>query len=569
MRLAVVVVCLAAWPARLVVLRWRDLAAPALALAVVGAGWLAAPNRGLALEAGLNVLLVVMLYASLLVSENHLAAGVLRAATYMGLIHAAWAVIAAVVSGTRAGGGFFNPNDLAALLAPLVVMSLARERRRSTEILGLLAGLAATASRSGILAVVLGLLALAVGRTRRLTLAFVLLVALVSTALPQVRARFAPGADPFGYSRLEIWRASVALALASPLGVGLEGYADAMRTHGVALTGDVRYPRSANTAHSEPLNAWVELGAAGLAATLVPIALLLATLARRRRQGQAVAADLGVLAAFAVPAAVSASLHVLPVAVLAAAWAASIVGRDHEPGASVALPAQTRRGVALALALALLAAVPGALGFGLMLEAHRRRHAGDTASAARVAAAAATLMPWSLEAAMQRERYGLASGAPLPDVAEALVDLAEAYPDDPGPPHVVAGLLTHEIERGSRAPSQWSVVASFYQASAKRDPRNALRWVDVGRAELRANAPEQARDAFARAVAEEPNCAGAQAGLAYISEKQGDHPQAVAHKRLALAAAARANLQVDYARTVLSVDADAEGMLATVADTGP
>ncbi|MBI3178448.1 MAG: O-antigen ligase family protein, partial [Deltaproteobacteria bacterium] len=298
------------WPMSPALLRRRDLTAPAVAVLVALAGFLAAGDSGLAVQSLVSVVLVSTLYAAVLAAREDHSRVVLAIAVGIAGVHALWAVVERLIGSTRASAGFFNPNDLAAFLAPLAVVVLGRaagERRLPTILTSalLVVGVVSTGSRSGALALLLGGGVALAGHLRRpwqrLALAGVAGLVL-SVGIDRWRGK----GDSLAYARLDIWKASASLALARPLGVGLGGYSEAMRVRGVPLDGWVRFPRTATHAHSEVLNAWVEVGWLGLAAVLLP-ALFLARVLRRSR---AQAADWGVLVALAVPALVSNSLHV-------------------------------------------------------------------------------------------------------------------------------------------------------------------------------------------------------------------------------------------------------------------
>ena len=464
LRLVVVAGCLLLWPRQEARVSWVLLAVPALCLAVVLFGWVHAPNPGIALQAVVSSTLVCFLFLALVVCPvdwNRQALDILIA---VGMAHTLWAIGQRLGTPSgRATAGFYNPNDLASFVAPLAILAVSRKHWghwRWLVAAVLAVGVLATGSRSGVLALAAGLvLAAWASRRRVLVVGVVLVVALVAAI--SLRERWLGQGDPYAYSRVAIWRASVALGLeASPAGVGLAFYEEAMRQHGVQLEGWVHYPRLANSAHNEVLNAWVELGWLGLLATLAPVVLMAWLITRRQAElgkraplanepaadppSGPVATDYGpwengscwldaaVLVSLAIPALVSASLHVPPTMFLAAVWAAAVArGRVLQPRA-VVLSRGRLACYALGVGLT-LAAIPGTATQVLERVAAYQSQRQHPAAAAKAATLAAAMSPWSLGAALFRERLRLADGADPLDVAEQLVTLGDAFAYSPQP----------------------------------------------------------------------------------------------------------------------------------------
>lgn len=527
------------WPHAPVISRLRDLLAPCVALMAVLLGLLTTDDLGLALQALVSATLVVLLYLALLAHEPDVTPSLLRVTILVASVHALWALVERTVApGERASAGFFNPNDLAALLAPLLVVTapwnaladglwgqwLPRRMARLVVWSLLAAALVATGSRSGLLAAAVGLSIGALPQWRRRWVAAPAAVLALMLAVFLTAPRWLGHGDRYAYSRLQIWQASAEVALANPLGVGLGGYADALRQHGVPLSGWVRYPKLATTAHSEPLGAWVEMGLLGLVGTLLPALMLLDAL--RRRRDATVASDAGVLAAFAIPALLSSSLHVPPVGFVAAIWAASAVRRDTRQGRTLTLTTSTRASVLAVITVVVFVATLGAVGSFAMQRAVTLREARDLERASHHAAWARELAPWSLGAAMLDESLRFLHGEPPLAVGERLIALAQQHPRSPEPVARAAWIIEQQATKAQASVELWLDVARLYAEAAERDPRNALRWCEVGRAFARGGDLDAAERAWTRALAEEPHCATALAELALLAAARGDLAQA-------------------------------------------
>ena len=297
LRCLAVFVCLWLWPSAPKRLPRRDLIAPVLAVLVVVVSLPAAAHLGPALQAVTSVAVVVGIYLTLLATPEDHTAHALVVAGLVGIVHAGWAIVSWASTGAPRGhGGFFSTNDLAAFLAPLAILgtvhvllpspSLDPARRRLVGLgaLVLCLGVVATGSRAGLVSLGAGLVVLAATRAWRIAVPAVVALALVVLLVSGLRTRFTGAGDAFAFNRIDIWRASVDVALHEPIGVGIGGYASALRQHGVPLEGLVRYPKTATDAHCEPLTALVELGPAGLAATLLPPIFLLTVIIGRFRR---------------------------------------------------------------------------------------------------------------------------------------------------------------------------------------------------------------------------------------------------------------------------------------------
>jgi tetratricopeptide (TPR) repeat protein len=568
LRLTAVIAVWALWPRSPGRLQNRHLLVPGAALLLLLAALPFSQSFGPGLQAVLRVGFVCLVFLlSLLVTPTTRAAGFVVFAA-VAVIHALWAVGQRLFTEVARGtGGFFSPNDLAACLAPLLVMALGwasdnpRRRRMAAAtaaILGL--GLLASSSRSGLLAAAAGSFVLARGSARKLALAAVVTLAVTVVATPSLRERFAGRDDAYSFSRVRIWTQAAKVAWRSPLGVGLGGFEAAMRREGVPLDTPVRYPKAAANAHSELMYAWVELGWLGLALVCLPAIMIASVLRRQRRAGQQVETDAAVLVAFAIPALVSTSLHIPLVAYLAAWWAGDVASRDDSCGLRTP-PLEWGRVAACVLGLGLLSAAgPDAVAHASLERSAALRDRGQLDAALRHAERAALASPWSAGAAVMVESLRFARGDPPLEVADRLLDIAEDHPTR-SEPLMRAAVLLETTARNHGDPALWALAAVVRERQLERDPFNALAWVALGRARQDDVA---ATAAFERAVQVEPRCAQALAHLAADAARSGHHGHAEE-----LAAAARAAHELatgyrGYPRQVLSLDPLSQIMLGSV-----
>ncbi len=278
----------------------------------------------------------------------------LVAACSIGVIEAIWALGEAVWHHTsRPHGSFFNPNFLAGYLGAVAAILLGylcyagetrlRRRRalRSPPWVGavlsfglLVAAIAATGSRGGVLAFVVGslvVLGMRLGR-KSLVLAGAILVLAVLIPNP-VRDRIYAEhvANPVSYARLQIWQSAFIAMIEHPLGAGLGLYQYISPQYMFPVEGQIaRYGRVATTAHNEYLQMGVELGLASVVVFVWGIVLVGREAVRvldqrlsRRQRGIVVgvsAAVAGVLA----HAAVDSNLHEPAVAILLTVWVGTI-----------------------------------------------------------------------------------------------------------------------------------------------------------------------------------------------------------------------------------------------------
>jgi hypothetical protein len=579
LRGVVVVLCVGLWPRAPVRLKRRDLIAPLVAAAAIVTALPAPAHVGPALQAVASTAAIIGLYLTLLATPTDHTGDALLLCGGVATVHSCWALGQWLADGAARGrGGFFNPNDLAAFLAPLAIIAAAaattsiageQQKRRAVlltaaALLGL--GVAATSSRSGLLALGTGLLLLAFGRARKVVLPAALALALLVVVVPGLRARWLGAGDPFAFNRLDIWRASVGVALHEPLGVGLGGYATALRQHGVPLDGPVRYPKVAADAHCEPLTAWVELGVTGLLATLLPPAFLLAVILgrwrRRSTTGPPTAlppAALATLAAFAIPSLLSSSLHVPPIALLAALWAAHVVRNDDttRPTCRVAPLGWHRALGALALVTALSVALPGAISSVAFERAARARDGGDLEGALTAATLATRAAPWNLGPAMLDESLRFTAGKPPMEVVEALIDLGARFPTEPQPLERAVWIL-ESLPPASAAdvPARARILVELGTEITRRDPKNALGFAQLGALQARAGNAAAARATYLAGLTIEPSCGACLAALAAYAQRDGRLDEARALGEQARRADDEASRVSGRAHEILAVPAD-------------
>lgn len=551
LRGAVAVGCVLLWPSGDAVVPRKHLLAPIAAMAAVVMGFLLAPNRGIALQGVITVALMVALFVALTVSSRDHTGKLLWLAPALGVVHSLWALGQLLQGRARGSGGFFNPNELAAFLAPAIVLAAdaaanvggRRPRwvwaRASLVLLILLLGLWATHSRSGLLAAALGLGVLAVGRFRHRKAVLAALSVIVIVGAASLTERWLGRSDAYSYARFSIWQSSVELALQHPFGVGLNGFGTAMRSFGVPLPADgdvwVRYPRHAGTAHNEILNAWVEMGWLGLLAALLPCLWVVGRIRSGRdpmeKRQPSWFGHWGILAAFAVPASLGSTLHVPPVAFLAVIWAAHLARRDPGSEATVRLPggAAGRRSVATWVGIACLAALPAALSHIATWRAVALREQGDLGAALQAVSFSQALEPWSLGAQMLAESMLYVRTEDAMASAERLIELAEQFPYSARPLRRAIWLLEGKAadpQGGVLNKKGWAAVVGLRQALVERDPTDAVAWTGLGRAHLNAGDDQASERAFRTALDWEPHAAGALGHLAVMAHEAGQRQQA-------------------------------------------
>jgi O-antigen ligase/Flp pilus assembly protein TadD len=270
------------------------------------------------------------------------------------LVHTGVAVAQRLGSGEiRPPSTFLNPNHLAAWIVAagfVVAGRLASGRRDRSAPLGLAALVAGAitfvlvGSRGAALGVLAGAVvggallwpALA-ARARRIAIAGALVA--VVLGLAGIAWRFRVASDPFAFQRTDIWRASLGAALESPwLGLGPGQFAHESRRFNFPLEGErLRFARHFASADSDVVRGIVEFGLPAALVALAGAGLLVAAIARRRREGSLDPATVGACAALAAIAAQATvdNLSSRPaVALLAAVLVGSIVAVRSEDSAA-------------------------------------------------------------------------------------------------------------------------------------------------------------------------------------------------------------------------------------------
>ncbi|HET6343535.1 MAG TPA: tetratricopeptide repeat protein, partial [Myxococcota bacterium] len=135
-------------------------------------------------------------------------------------------------------------------------------------------------------------------------------------------------------------------------------------------------------------------------------------------------------------------------------------------------------------------------------------------------------------------------------VVETLFDLAERFPDQPDPLLRASQVLA----ASSHTPAQWGAVVEVRRQAAERDPHNAMAWTETGRIALAHGDSKVARRLLEQAVAEEPLCARALAGLAELARRRHDITAATLYEQQIAQAAVFADEARGYAAWVLRPD---------------
>ncbi|MEO1172480.1 MAG: O-antigen ligase family protein, partial [Myxococcota bacterium] len=276
-----------------------------------------------------------------------------RAQVLTGLFWAAaaqsiWAMLEAILTGSRASAGFFNPNHLGAWL--LIVGTSAGLDKRPWFSLLCAGGVVATGSRSALIALLLITLVFLLQQKKgRLMVGAIGVAGAAVATLPSIRNRFIGVGDAYAFDRLQIWATALRAGWLEPWGWGLGDARIPLRILGVPLQhGEVRYPKVATQAHSEWLEWWIEFGLLGvvlLAVVLVAVAALPKSIGK-----------LPLLVAVSVPASFGASLRAPLIAFTAAIVLANVATAETDP-----LPRKHKVALVLLAALAVVATAPASL----------------------------------------------------------------------------------------------------------------------------------------------------------------------------------------------------------------
>lgn len=205
-------------------------------------------------------------------------------------------------SEARAKGTFFNPNFFAAyegaiLTLALGILSFVRkgELTRSGYIM-LWCTVAITfcafllaQSRGALLALVVAMTLIGFCRLGKVALVLIALSLVTGFMVPNpLRERIIEVSitDPYAYTRLDIWKTSLARFIDHPLGIGLGMYRyGSFQDRFPIAENVVRYGKRPESAHNEYLQMGVELGVAGLAVFLMGVGVWVRNFRDVWRQG--------------------------------------------------------------------------------------------------------------------------------------------------------------------------------------------------------------------------------------------------------------------------------------------
>jgi O-antigen ligase len=526
-----------------------------LFMGLAAASTLASPDFYQSLQAFLTLASAALVFAVGAEVSRDPAGSRLLVATLVAsaLVQACLALAQAAAHGAgRPAGTYFNPNHLAMGLAMAGALLLAlRPASRSAaaggwSAFGLVsAGLVATGSRGGLLAAAAGWGFVAWRRWRWRAAAVAVAAGIALAVVPNPLARrlqTLEAQDPYAYTRLQIWRSAIDRALDHPVGVGLNLFRQSSQRYAFALDdGVARFGKRAESAHSDYLQVFAELGLPGLALSAWGLASLAALARRALREARdggdpAALGAAGALAAVAAQALVDTPLHVPGVLMPAAALAGLLASRGAPPSARApALGGLTRLRVAVVVAGVLAAA--GVTRHGLAYLAYR--HGNDVA----VAHGALAALPWferaeslAPESAAYAEAVGgaaLGAWKGTTDsrwlvVAEAALSRARAR--DPGDARRAQSLaaLYREVVPPDPAVRRRALerAHALYEEAERLDPFAAVHPFERGRVLLLLGERESAVRAVSRAVELEPNFLAARLVLARLHAARGDRAAA-------------------------------------------
>jgi O-antigen ligase/Tfp pilus assembly protein PilF len=489
------------------------------------------------------------------------------------LAQAVWAVAQRASGTLRPSGGFLNPNILAAWLvaALFLIGGPALSRGRGARLLGgavaaaMLAALVVIGSRAALLGLAAGgvvlLASRAVKRTAVLVLAGVLLAAGIGVAL---RFRVA---DPFGLSRVAIWKASLGAVADDPLFGSKPGQFETEAANlNFPLPGrPLRFERGFSTPHSDVLRAPCEFGIPASAA--LAIATLAAFRGLRRKRSPAELGALAALASLVAQGAVNDLTESPAIYLLGAALAgATLAEANPAPGERPA------RGLSFAAAAVLIVTFAvGDVGPYRAWSIQRRLPRGGLSASQLADLDRATAAnPWHPDLKLRRVADLLArsaswTAADYAAAREAAETAVRLHPRSSSTwsalAHVEgAGCLTLFKDVASRERAE----RAFTKASdaARHDPFIPL---DAARFLLSAGDPEGARRQAERALSIEPSAIPPRIVLARALEAAGGPAAAPSADKLRSEAAALARRfatepkESPYALALLTLDAPAGG----------
>lgn len=393
-----------------------------------------------------------------------------HAAVGAGALCALWLLLERLALGSRPGGPFLNPNLAAVPVAMALALVLSQRRRawHGPVVVLLLAGVWASASRAGALAVLAVALVLVWGRLGSRQLLGAGALALVAATF--LTWRMATDRDPLRFERLRIWRAAWQVAWAyAPWGTGPAGFSSAVLAFNFAREGEfARFARIPDLAENDLLQAFASLGMPGLA---LAAGLAASLLGRGWRRGPRVLAPLAVVACFS-------AFHTQlpwPAGALLAVAAGDFSGRVRlRLSFPLALLLVTPMGVWVACGLPWPAGWPGdRLGF---LQRQIQQ---------------------ALQAPSQAEQ--LASALVR---AEELVRLAPRS----GSSYRALGLVQYHLARALRDGSLMEQAVGSFRRAQQLNGNDVWAFSGEGLAWLALGDAARGRAAFTRAVQLEPNC---------------------------------------------------------------
>jgi len=577
LRALLVCLCIASWPRKQISIHAAVLIPVLIAISATLWGLTISDNPGLGIQSTVTAIIICGLFISLTHSETNTTSTLLQLICGVAFIHATMAIcLWALEPGVRASGYFANPNNLAAWLAPCSLISLHFfVRSPSSKLPLLICVVCATSvfvsqSRSGILALILGgacFLAIS-GKFKKYGLALLGLLAVGTLAL--LYDRITGAGDPLAFSRLSIWKNSLAVAFAHPEGVGIAGYGQAMRMHGVALEGLVHYPRFAEQAHNVILHGWVEAGFLGLAAIISSLATAWLAVLKSGQSWTERFPYIGVLLSFLIPAFFSTTFHVVIIIATATIWCAFIfrLSFNPEPFGEDKSWDHVHASIA-ALGIVLICfLIPGILSRHYQDEAGQFSHANNLARAKSSAEQAVNCAPFSVGARLLLESLKFRQGeGPIP-IAERLLELGDLYPNDHRPVQRAASLLAHAANQ-SKSQGLWTKTAAIGMAGLNRNPHDCLSRVPLGRALYRSGQHLKARSFLEETLKLEPHCAGAHANLAQMYRIANQMPQAIQYAKRALEADAQSETMIAREKQILSLPPVTKKLLETLVDGTP
>ncbi len=475
------------------------------------------------------------------------------------LIHAVLVLWQWSQGADRPSGGFFNPNYFAALCVTVLLVGVHTLRSSQYKwihytalaVLGL--SILATGSRSAIVALVVGLSIIGSSWLPRST-PFRIGALLLGTTIVALLSwrRFLADSDPYNYGRQYIWFDSAKAALKHPIGGGLGSYARLMAEQGVELPGIVRFARMAQHAHNEFIQAWVELGWAGLGLSIGLAAYAILIVAHSAPEKKRL--HLAILVVLFIVASLSGALHVPIIALSAATWLGYVAGNAKTTTYPTFSPRWLRPlslGVCIAAPVLVL---PDLMAHLASRQAITARQELQPHEAQRFAEYAVMLSPWRVSHQLLRTSLEYLNGRSLPTTLKTLLHIAEDWPHDPRPLLRAAALVERRAQT-SATPKAWlDDAVTIRCAAAARRPHNALMQFDCAIAHLHNGNTEKAVGVARSCLQIEPNLARAHQLLALVFTQRGLVDAASKHHDAMTQAIKHAENFDGYPHAILSLD---------------